>query len=60
MAYETVCPKCKGNNSKTFETCTCVVNTIAKKDCVVCKGKGKRACFTCDGIGKIYVTNNPW
>jgi hypothetical protein len=40
MGYQT-CPKCKGNNSKNFEKCTCVRGGIADKGCVVCKGSGK-------------------
>lgn len=60
MAYTKTCPKCEGKNSKTYETCTCVENKIAKKSCVVCKGTGKAPCFSCSGSGLIYIANNPW
>ncbi len=60
MAFEIKCPKCKGEKSSTYETCTCVQNKIANKGCVVCKGSGKCPCFTCSGSGKTYITNNPW
>lgn len=58
MAYQT-CPKCKGNNSKMFEKCTCLQSGIPKKDCVVCKGTGKAPCRSCDGSGKVYIGQNP-
>lgn len=60
MAYES-CPKCvkNGKNPKTAETCTCVVNTIPRNDCVVCKGTGKAPCFSCGGSGTVYIGNKP-
>lgn len=59
MVYQT-CAKCKGNNSKSFEICSCVQGRIADKGCVVCKGSGKAPCYSCRGSGKVYSGIKPW
>ncbi len=53
------CPKCKGQNSKTIEKCSCVRGGFPDKGCVVCKGSGKSPCYTCGGRGTVNVGTRP-
>lgn len=52
-----VCPKCKGENSKSFERCSCIKSGMADKGCLVCKGSGKAPCYTCNGSGVVNIGN---
>lgn len=68
MGTWVTCPKCKGNNSKHYETCSNCNGRSARKTeeekkdirkfCSPCQDTGKSSCYSCDGTGRVYVDNN--